>query len=397
MSSRAARGDGGRIEVVLATAATVVGVAPVFFVTAQAVEIGKDLQVTAANLGVAVAVFFGVTALSTAALGRVVQRVGVHRGLMGAMTAAALGLLCVAASHSSLELDGALMVAGLSNGAVHPTANGLLASRRGGLPGRAFGLKQAAPSAAGLLAGAAVPAIALTAGWRWSFVVMCVPAIMLVLLERARVQNTDQGIQERPVHQFAPGDERAPLGLVALAAGLGSAAGNVLSTFFVLFGVHAEHLSPATAAAVFSLASFSGVVGRMAAGRAMDRTRFSAISLAGLLVCVGALGDALLASGALGGILALLVPGLIAFGFGWSWPGLLHYCVAMRDPDHAPRSTGILMTGFATGSCLGPLVLGQFTKIIGYVGLWHVAMLCNLLAGIILLLGTRVRNLAGSA
>lgn len=386
------RRAGTRANVFLATVATVVAVSPAFFVSAQAVEIDHSLRLTVADLGLAVAIFFGVTAASTAMLGRLVQRQGVRRGLMGTMTCTVLGLLCIAAAHSSAQLDAGLVVAGIGNGAVHPTANGLLAARQAGQPGRAFGLKQSAPTAASLVAGLVVPIIALTVGWQWSFVAMCVPGAAVAFLGRSVAAGNGRAAQPTTPHRVARRDADAPLVVIAVAAAFGSAAGNVLAAFFVLYGVHAEHIPPSTAALVFALASFCGVVGRVTTGRVVDRTRLAATSLAAGLAGMGVIGDLILASGSSAGVLTLLAGGVVAFGLGWSWPGLLHYSVAMRDPSRAPRATGILMTGFASGACLGPLILGELTKVIGYSGVWHAAAVLNLLAGAVLVVGTRLRR-----
>lgn len=393
---RPARGTvshGGRGNVFLASAVTVVSISPVFMVSAQAVDLGRDLRMTIADLGIAVAVFFGSTALSAAVLGRVVQRLGVHRGVLGTMTAATIAFAFVSVVRTPVMLDIAMILCGFVNGAVHPCANGLLATGRGSRRAESFGIKQASSSGAALLAGLVVPLVALTVGWRWSFVAMCAASASLALLSRSLLDG--ERLSPAPASSLvASRDARIPVGVLALAGGFGAAAGNAFAAFFVVFGVHVEHVSQSTAALVFSLSSFCGIVGRVTSGRLIDRRGYPATVVAGCLVACGAVGDLLLASHVLSGISLLLLGGIVVIGIGWAWPGLLHYCVAVRDPLQVARSTGVMMTGFGIGACLGPLLLGQLFRKAGYADVWRVGAILNLCASASLLLGPRLRRSA---
>ena len=69
----------------------------------------------------------------------------------------------------------------------------------------------------------------------------------------------------------------------------------------------------------------------------------------------------------------IIAGALLAYGAGWGWQGLLHFAVITRARAGAARSTGRLLMGFATGSALGPLILGQVAERFGYAQMWWAA------------------------
>ena len=375
--------------VFLAAAVTVVGISPVFLVGAQGVDVERTLRMTVADIGIAVGVFSGATALSTAVLGRVVQRIGIRRGLVGAMAASIVAFAWIALSRAPLVLYGALVFAGAINGAAQPSANALLATNRARRPAQAFGIKQASATGASLLAGLVVPLVALTIGWRWSFVAMCVPSTGLAAISLLYVPDQRKAERAQPPKRMRDGPD-VPIAVLAVAGGFGAAAGNAFAAFFVLYGVHSQHVAQSTTALIFALASLSGVIGRVMSGRAVDSAGLPATVLAGCLVMCGVAGDLLIASTPFGTIGSLVVGGVVAVGLGWAWPGLIHFDVASRDPRRAARSTGVVLSGFATGACVGPLLLGELARASGFGMLWRVVAVLNLAAGLVLLVGTRL-------
>ena len=75
--------------------------------------------------------------------------------------------------------------------------------------GLSFGIKQSAIPLATLLAGAAVPAVALTVGWRWAYVIGAALALARALVAPARQRAG------REPHAGRPG-ERATAALAVL-------------------------------------------------------------------------------------------------------------------------------------------------------------------------------------
>ena len=116
--------------------------------------------------------------LGSAPLGGRVGRFGVQRSLRLAGGISALALAAAALAPTELALGAALVVGGLANAIGQPAANATLAQhvppRRFGL---AFAIKQSGIPVATLLAGLAVPSVALTVGWRWAYALAAVLAV----------------------------------------------------------------------------------------------------------------------------------------------------------------------------------------------------------------------------
>jgi MFS family permease len=314
----------------------------------------------------------------------------------------ALALLGIAASRSVVELAAALAVGGLANGSVHPAANALLA--RGGPQrrlGLALGIKQSAPSAASLAAGLAVPAVALTLGWRWSFVACAMLSLLLIRPAQSISRTLTAPASRHAGRPAGPAGATSVGGrallVLAVAACFGSMAGNSLGVFLVDYGVTAAGLAPGLSGVVLALASVVAVGVRIYSGSRADRTSRAsgAVNLALAMVAVGAVGHLLLAAAQ---PWTFVVGSLIAYGIGWGWSGLLHYAVVALHPAGAARATGLLMTGFATGSFAGPLLLGQVASALGYRSIWLFTTGFSFVAAAVMFVAaTALRRLPGDA
>ena len=370
----------------IAGSASVVVALPLFLVGGQAVQIGADVRLGVGGLGVVVAFYAGCTAIFAAVLGRAVQRLGIRRGLVLALAASVVSMLGLAAAHSTQQLALALAVAGLANGAMHPSANGLLAAGATRAPlGLSLGIKQAATPAASLAAGLAVPLVALTVGWRWSFVG---GAALSVLVAVVTVRSVPQMVPvrervERPSRVAA----RRPLVMLAVAAACGSWAGSSISVFLVDYGVSRVHLAEGLAGMVLAAASLGTVIGTLTAGWLVDRAWSpDARLVTAALMVIGAVGYLLIASAEQD---AYVVGAVIAAALGWAWPPLLHFAVIRSHLGCAARATGVLMTGVAAGSSLGPLMLGQVAEHIGYPLIWPLMGCASTAGGVLLWLTLR--------
>jgi predicted MFS family arabinose efflux permease len=239
---------------------------PVFLVGGLAVQISDELRFSPAGLGVAVSVYFGVSALASVPAGRVVERYGSTAVARGAVLLASACLLAIAvAARSLVGLVTLLALGAAANALGQLASNSVLArnvpTRRQGL---SFGVKQAAIPVSTLLAGAAVPVVALTLGWRWAFVLAAVGAAaawtVVPVEDPSARPSTDRGAT------------RATGALVVLgaAATLAAGAANALSTFLVDASV-ARGVAPGAAGLALTLGGAVCVLARIAGGWQADR------------------------------------------------------------------------------------------------------------------------------
>ena len=207
--------------ILIAIAVATAGVLPAFLTGGLAVQIRDELGFGAGALGLVVAVFFASSALASVVSGRLVERVGSHRGMRVAALVSAASLLAVSFAGSWESLVACLVLGGFGNSIAHPATHLSLAREvPRGRQGFSFGIKQSAIPAATLLAGLAVPTLGVTVGWRWAFVGGAALALLISLLVPKEVVG---GI--RRVKEARTGDARlGSLVLLALGIGLGSMA-----------------------------------------------------------------------------------------------------------------------------------------------------------------------------
>ena len=368
-----------------AVAVATAGVLPAFLTGGLAVQVRGELDFGAGALGVAVAMFFVTSSLASAIIGRLVERIGAHRGMRLAAAGSAASLLGVALLASSWAgLVGCLVLGGLANAVSHPATNLSLAREvPAGRQGVSFGIKQAAIPAATLLAGLAVPGIAVTLGWRWAFAGGAALALAVAALVPAGASGETLGPREEARQK----DARAwPLVLLAVGIGLGSTATTPLGAFIVESSV-AAGLRVETAGLLLALGSAVNIAVRVAFGHLADGMSGGRLLLVAAMLGIGVAGFVLLATGESG----LILPGaLLAFGIGWGWPGLFNFAVVKTSPGAPAAATGITQTGASGGAALGPLVFGLVVEAASYDVAWLLSGMVALVALVTILIGRRM-------
>ncbi|MEV6373833.1 MFS transporter [Micromonospora musae] len=362
---------------------TIACVLPVFLVGGLAVQLGEDLSFSPAGLGLVVSVYFGVGALASVPSGALAERYGpavVARAGILLSTACLLAVATLARSYPVLL--GLMAVGGVANALGQLASNAALARHvpphRQGL---SFGVKQAAIPVSTLLAGAAVPTIALTVGWRWAFVAAGGAALATLLAVPAR-----EGRGSRRAGRTPAGRGTGALVVIGVAATLAAGAANALGTF-VVDSAAGRGLTPALAGLTLTLGSAVCVVARIGSGWLADRRSGGHVAVIAAMLLVGAGGLGLLA---VGGVAPLVVGVVLGFGLGWAWPGLLNFAVVRLHPQAPAAATSITQTGVYAGGCLGPLGLGAMAARLGYPAMWGTAALSMLVASALMLTGSRL-------
>jgi MFS family permease len=358
------------------------GSLPVFLLGALAVFIRDELQFGESRLGAAASLYYLSSAVASVAGGWFAEWLGARRAIAVAATGTALAMVGAAVLATSWSrLVACMMLAGMANGTALPATNLALAR---GIPsarqGAAFGLKQSSGPFATLLAGAAVPALGLTVGWRWAFALAGVAALPLIALGWSAGRT--------PLVRVRAVADRVRTGpLVVLAAGAAAAVvgGSSLGAFYVESAVF--HGMPAgTAGTLLAVGSVLGVGARVAWGWVGDviRTRHFAL-ISGLLVC-GAAGFALLGTS---GTVLLVVATAVVFSTGWAWPGVFNYAVVRRNPAAPAVASGITGSGQFAGGIVGPLAFGALVERASYQVAWAATGCCVCLAGVLVYTGGR--------
>jgi predicted MFS family arabinose efflux permease len=335
---------------------------PVFLVGGLAVQVSRDLHLGAAGLGLAVAVYFGVTALGSLPVGTLVERLGSARTGRAAVLLAGTSMAAIAVTARSVPVLLALLaVAATANSLGQLSSNASLAqwvpARRHGI---SFGAKQSAIPLSTLLAGAAVPTIALTVGWRWAFAIaalLSLGALLLVPPDRP---------DRPPPHERRGGRAGASLALLGVAAALAAGAANALGAFLVASSVE-RGMAESSAGLLLTAGSAVCVASRLGIGWLADRWSGGHLGLVAFLLGAGAVGVTLLAAPGRGW---LAVAVLLGFGLGWSWPGLLAFAVVRRHPRAPAAATSVTQTGVYAGASVAPLGFGLLAAHAGYPVAW---------------------------
>jgi MFS family permease len=299
-------------------------------------------------------------------LGRWSERTGPGLSLrLGALTyiAAFAGIATLVRSPASLS--GFVLLSGVGT-ALTRTASSVLVARSV-IPGRqgfALALKHCSIPVGTLLAGLSVPAIALTAGWRWAYAgAGLLTALVLVVIPRGGVG--------RPVHRA---EERADLSmpvlmLVAVSFALGATAAAPLGAYTVSTAV-AAGLAETSAGVLVAMGSVVGLAARLLVGSWADRRSGSQLDLVSAMLAVGGIGFVLLGVGDRV-VMWFAVP--LAFATGWAWFGAYNLAMIRLNPVAPGAAVGITQTGAFVGAIVGPAGLGFLADHVSFTAAWGAA------------------------
>jgi MFS family permease len=362
----------------------------VFLVGALAVQIRPSLHLTLGELGTAVSIYYLASALCSLPAGRLAEWLGGARTMRAAATGAAVSLACVALLASSVwTLAAILVLAGMMDAAMQPATNLFLVRRiRTGRRGLAFGIKQASVPFTALLAGLAVPGIALTLGWRWAFLgAAAVAALAMMVIPRSRMSLAEH----RRAWAVRDGDVRlAPLIVLTVGFGLGMLATAALTTFMVSSMV-AAGFDKGLAGFVVATAAATAVVVRITVGLRADRSARDQLPLVSRMLLCGVTGYAVLALAAATHVKPLFVVGaIVAYGAGWGWNGLFNLAISVHHPNAPAKATSIALTGNRTAGIAGPSLFALLVTHASYTVAWLGACGAALAAAVVIFGGYRM-------
>lgn len=361
LSSRAVTGT--------AVVATISTVLPGFLAGALSVQVIAEFDVGEARYGLALASFFLAATAVSSRMGKLAQDVGPRRQVVTSLIVTAVTSLLIAAFASSFVVFVALLaVLGISNSANQTAVNLLLSQATLPRLGLALAIKQSGMPGAALLGGLAVPAIAVTVGWRWVYVLAAGLALGSIVIVRSviapvgRLDRAARGVPATPIRAL----RLAGVGFACLAFSAGA-----LNAWTVASGVDAG-LSESDSGLLLSAGAASGIAVRLAIGTRLDALRRSPMQIAAALSMVGAVGVLALTNRS---PTTVVLATVLAFGTGWVWPVLTNFGIVSENRDAAAAATGITQTGVYVGVFVGPLATGLLIDSFGFGIMWVVTAL----------------------
>lgn len=390
ITDRALKGGTAVTAMIVISSALVLAALPFFMVGGLAVQIKEELGLTEASLGAAVTIGFLCGALAAPFTGRVADRMGPRRAVYIGCAISSVALL----SLGFLASEWATMVLFLSVGgvAVALVDPGLAILVGETIPtprqGLAFGIKEASIPAAALIAGLAVPTIALTVGWRWAFLIAALPLGLVVgLLPRLPAAvRTERPTAPTLRETSTPPAKRRALLLAAIAAALGTTAASGVGIFLTDSAV-AMGMAPGNAGLLLAVGSLAGILARVGTGVLADRTGGPQFKLIATMLAVGAVTMSL---GGTGNTLLLILGTIGAFTGGWAWTGIYFLSLVKTFPDRPGAVAGIGTAGLGVGNAAGPVLFGLAAGTWSFGAAWVGA---GVIAGLAALMMARARHM----
>ncbi len=358
---------------------------PVFMVGSLGSFIRADLGIDTGALGVSVAATFAASSFFAMYGGRLGERLGAFRTLRIAMCA--LGAVTMAipllGATSWVTFFGLMVLLGITMTAVQPAANiAIFEHVPANRQGLGFGVKQSAPRLATMLAGLAVPALALTIGWRWAFILTGIAAMLIaVWLPAGRWRERPRVTASRFRRGRGEGLLRGDFLILAAGLTFSGAAATTMGIFLVDTAV-AAGIRPGAAGILLAVGSVASIVARLAVGTVVDRGIVRPFPLmVGLILC-GALAGALFASG--GSPFVVVLATLIGFAGGWGWNGLIVYVVVRLHPRSPGEASGLSQAAISLGGVMGPASFGLVTTAFSLREAWALMTLSSLIGAVLI-------------
>jgi predicted MFS family arabinose efflux permease len=365
-------GSRARRALVTGVALVATGALPGFLAAALAPNIRDDFSYPSSSVGLATALFYLVSMACSTPLGRLVERIGAVAGVRASAGSTALACLLVAAfARDAPSLIALLSLAGVGNALASPAVSAAL--KHEVAPGRrgvAFGAQQAGASIGALVAGLALPAVAIPFGWEWGYVGVAALALAAAAAAPAGIPRPSRAERGRP-----------PRGLgvvhaIGLTAFLASAASVGFIAFLVSYSVD-QGIAEGAAGVLLAVVSGCAAASRIALGVFADRGAQDALRPVAAMFAVSAAAYLLLIAGE---PVVIVLAALAVGAFGWAWPGALNLAVVQYSPDAPAWAVGVMLSGLFAGAIAGPLAIGVLADADLFAVAWIMCSVLTLLA-----------------
>lgn len=348
-----------------------------FGATATAVlapEIAREFDVQTRWVGVYIGIVYGGGMLSSLGSGTFIEHYGSIRVSQACVLLCAIGVLGIALAPASAPVLLAVtaFVIGIAYGPITPASSQLL--QRTAPPSRmalTFSIKQTGVPAGAALAGASLPALTLTIGWRFAFIASAVLGLAVIAVSQPIRAELDA--ERRPRRAASLASIFAPLALLresralrelALISLAYSATQVCLTSFLVVYLTETLGWTLVSAGLALTVATFGGVAGRIGWGYVADRL----LKPRHVLTLIGCL------AGICGACMALatpawpheaVVPLVLIFGttaIGWNGVQLSEVA-RLAPPGSAGKVTGASSFVTFAGVVIGPPSFALLTSV----------------------------------
>lgn len=307
-------------------------------------------------------VLFAIAAASSVLIGRMADRLGGKWLLMGTFIMYSAGAVLLSAAQSVSWLVASVVLGGVALATTNPATNQLIAARTAvSQRGWMTGIKQSGGQLSAIVAGVALPTVAVAVGWRSAVWVLIAFAMFGLLLtwriipdddqrEGAVIRSNNKRRQRRPLPK-----EVWWLALYSLAM----AAGGGAVVFYIPLYVFEEFsVSAAVAGLATGIVGVVGTVARILWGPLSQR--FAAVSMPLVILGLLSMLAALLLWAAPQVGIGLMWAGVVVYGLSaaaWTTVAMLGV-ITVTDATQAGRASGVVLLASYLGGIASPTLFG---------------------------------------
>ena len=302
-----------------------------------------------------------------------------------------LGLFSMSFSWSLWSLFVFAGIAGIPSGGGNSATNNIIVENvPPGSRGWITGIKQSGVQMGVFLAGALLPIMAESLGWRRALALWSLMALVGIAFALAVVPTPRSGPAGRQVRD---GGGPIPRGVWWVSV-YGVTMGIGMGAFFAFLPLYAQErvgVSVGMAGMVVAASGVSGVVARMVWGRIAERAADPIRPLIGIGL-LGICATALVWAGPFSGLLIWIGSALMGIGPG-SWMSVgMFAAISMAGPKRTGRGTAMVMLGFGLGLTIGPVIFGWAVDTTGHYDIPLGGVLLNFAGSVLLMIAWRQRK-----
>lgn len=337
------------------TLAIIVGTLVPFALGALGPLLVADLDISRTRFGTLTTVFYATAAGSSLLVGPLADRVGGRNVLIGVFAIAATGIGVVANAPNYAWLLAGVAIGGVAVSGANPSTNRLLqAFTRPGRRGTLVGVKQSGAQVSNLLAGALLPVVAVSWGWRTAIGWTSVLAAAGLLSALTIIPNDH--LQQLQVESSEASETSArPLALYSFFDGAGLA---TVTTYVVLYGHERLGFQETVAGRLLAVLAVVAIAARILWGRLVERRArvTGALGLIGLVAMLSTV--ALLLAGHGPTWLAWIAVAGLGSSAAASNAVVMLAVVRAQAGGQPGRASGLVVAAFYTGLFATPALFG---------------------------------------